>query len=454
MTASVIKNLGAFMKLCIILLFTLIFSYTFAQDEYQKDFQEIKSRYNYQIYRPSVVGFNYFIDYSGADLNQDFHLAVNIQNDFLQFNKEDNKFISRYEVSLIIRQDEETWFSKSWQRDAELQDFERTNSKRDYQYQVFSVNFVDEGVENLQNGEYEIRLEVNDKLSSRQYKNKRILKYSNPSDSSGIFHTEIAFSPQTQIDSLNTYPITATKNVIDINRPYIAFANVFTSPKAKMDVNVRLYKKDKDQNSLLAQDNSEPTGDENGKYLINWAIPFKTMDEGKYSIRFSVSIGDSTYEIERDFSVLWFLKPLYLYKVDLAVRPMKYLLSPEQMEKVKDFDTDELTKWFNNFWKERDPNKETVFNELQNEYFNRVTEAVRSYSNRFKEGWQTDMGMVFLLYGEPNEVDNRSYSVTTSPHIIWNYNYDNNVRQFIFVDKTKTGDFVLVEKKDEQGNEQ
>ena len=108
------------MKFYLILFHFLLFSFAFAQDEFQKDFQEIKSRYNYNIYRPSVVDFNYFIDYSGADMDQEFHLAVSIQNDFLQFNKDGNRFISQYEVSLIIRQEKETWFSKFWQKDAEL----------------------------------------------------------------------------------------------------------------------------------------------------------------------------------------------------------------------------------------------------------------------------------------------------------------------------------------------
>ena len=72
------------------------------------------------------------------------------------------------------------------------------------------------------------------------------------------------------------------------------------------------------------------------------------------------------------------------------------------------------------------------------------------YSTRFLEGWQTDQGMVYLLYGEPSEVENRTYSVDSVPHIIRKYNYDGNVREFIFVDKTKSGEFVLINNDEEQ----
>lgn len=430
------------MKFYFIIFLSFFVNLSYSQDEVQQDFQKIKSRYNYDITRPSVVDFNYFIDYSNLALDQEFHLAVSVQNDFLQFKKDEDKFISQYEISLIVRQDEDTWFSKSWSEDVELTDFNETNSKREYQNREFVVNFKKEGIKNLQAGTYDVLVEINDKLSSRQYKNKRVLKYSDQPDSTGLIHTDVAFSAQINTDSLQIPQITATRNVIDINQPYVAFSNVFMTAGKKVSVNIRLYKKEKTEKSLFVQDFKEFAGNQDGKYLIKYLLPYKMMDEGKYSVRFSISTDDSAFEIEKEFSVLWFFKPLYLYKVDLAVRPLKYLLTPEEMEKVKSYNFEELTKWFNAFWKKRDPDTSTVFNELEDVFYSRVTETVRSFSTRFKEGWQTDRGKIYLLYGEPQEIDNRIYSV--EPHIIWKYTIDNQPLIFTFVDKLKTGDFVLI----------
>ena len=155
------------MRFIVFVFLFLLSGLVFAQSEYQEDFQKIKSRYNYNVFRPSVVDFNYFIDYEGPELDHVFHLAVSIQNDFLQFNREEEKFSSKYLVSLIIRKDNKTWFSKSWQKDAVLYDFNMTNSKRDYQYSAFMVNLADAGGENLTNGTYEIILEIQDQFSSR-----------------------------------------------------------------------------------------------------------------------------------------------------------------------------------------------------------------------------------------------------------------------------------------------
>ena len=69
---------------------------------------------------------------------------------------------------------------------------------------------------------------------------------------------------------------------------------------------------------------------------------------------------------------------------------MKYLLQKEEMDKIKDYSIKELEDWFNAYWKNIDPTPETVYNELQHIFFTRVSEAVRDYSTRFKEGWQTD----------------------------------------------------------------
>ena len=106
---------------------------------------------------------------------------------------------------------------------------------------------------------------------------------------------------------------------------------------------------------------------------------------------------------------------------------------------------DEMEAWFKTFWEKRDPTPETKFNELMDEYYTRVTNSVRKYSTRYKEGWQTDQGKIFLLYGEPDEVDNRKYVSNKKPHILWKYHNNGEQLEFLFVDEYKNGEFTLVE---------
>ncbi len=73
------------------------------------------------------------------------------------------------------------------------------------------------------------------------------------------------------------------------------------------------------------------------------------------------------------------------------------------------------------FWKRRDNDGDPAINRFKYEYFQRIEIANKRFNTMGKEGWQTDRGRVFCIYGEPNEVErypNRSFR---KPYEIWNY---------------------------------
>ena len=439
-----------------IFIFLLILSYSFLlaqeKDENQQDYTDIPSRYGYPINRSPEVSFNYFLDFSGIDWSPQLYLAAAIQNDYLQFTRREDSFYSEYEITFTLRNKNETVVSKTWSNKSQLQDFDLTNSKRDFQYHTYLIDFKKEEAPELKPGEYELIIVVNDMLSSREYKNKRKIIVKETELKREIkepLYTETTFLKGNQLQKTLPEDLSATYKLLDFNQPYTAFARFKWPDADSLSINVRLYKKDKDQKSLMAQGFVDPKINEDSTVCMSYLFPYEQMDEGDYSVRFTVESGNKNFEIERDFSILWFTKPLYLYKVDLAIRPMKYLISPAEMEKVKDMNLDELKKWFDDYWKKRDPTPETVYNELMTEFYVRVTEAVRKYSTRFKEGWQTDRGMVLLLYGEPTEVENRKYAANSIPHIIWKYKQDGADQVFTFVDKDQTGEFTLIDKSEE-----
>jgi len=54
---------------------------------------------------------------------------------------------------------------------------------------------------------------------------------------------------------------------------------------------------------------------------------------------------------------------------------------------------------------------------LINLYYERVEEANKKFSN-FKEGWKTDRGMIYILFGSPWYVNEYSRSIS------WSYTYN------------------------------
>ena len=67
------------------------------------------------------------------------------------------------------------------------------------------------------------------------------------------------------------------------------------------------------------------------------------------------------------------------------------------------------------------------------------------YANKhfghFFDGWKSDMGMVYIIFGIPNNIEQHPFEIDARPYEIWSY-YDQN-RQFVFIDYTGFGDFRL-----------
>ena len=61
-----------------------------------------------------------------------------------------------------------------------------------------------------------------------------------------------------------------------------------------------------------------------------------------------------------------------------------------------------------------------------------------------KEGWQTDRGRVYMIYGEPSEIERFPNETNTKPYEIWHYNEIEGGVVFIFGDITGFNDYQLL----------
>lgn len=134
--------------------------------------------------------------------------------------------------------------------------------------------------------------------------------------------------------------------------------------------------------------------------------------------------------------------PLNIKDLNLMIDQLLYIATGEELNKIKNAPTNELKeKYFIEFWRSKDPSKNTGKNELMVEYYKRVETANERYTHYF-DGWKSDMGMVYIIYGEPSNIDRHPYNEETKPYEIWDY-YGVN-KQFIFVDETGFGDYNLL----------
>lgn len=68
------------------------------------------------------------------------------------------------------------------------------------------------------------------------------------------------------------------------------------------------------------------------------------------------------------------------------------------------------------FWRRRDSLPETVENEYKQEFMQRVEVANTRFRSANKEGWETDRGRVFIVYGPPDEYERHDSGPMTKPY--------------------------------------
>jgi len=203
-----------------------------------------------------------------------------------------------------------------------------------------------------------------------------------------------------------------------------------------------LYRIKEDEINILVYNNTFEIHPDIGFNNFIENIDDSLLLEGKYILKYELVQGEQIATLKDTFQVVWFNKPTYLYKYDLALRPMKYLLSVEEYEYAEDLSINELKDWFNDYWKKKDNTPGTPFNEVQNEFYLRVQKSIQKFSLRFKEGWRTERGETLILYGEPGKVDKHYHIAGSKPYEIWYY--ENLNKKITFIDKQDNGDFKIV----------
>ena len=182
-----------------------------------------------------------------------------------------------------------------------------------------------------------------------------------------------------------------------------------------------------------------------GKNSIIFEVSEPKIGFGDYIISVQVKMSsnpDYYFTAQRGFVVRWHEIPELITDLDKAIEQLVYIAKPEELNYIKSAQDDtEKEKRFLEFWRKKDPTPNTVKNELMEEYYSRVKYANEHFGH-YLEGWKTDMGMVYIIFGPPSSVDRHPFDINAKPYEIWYY-YEIN-RRFIFLDETGFGDYRLI----------
>jgi len=101
-------------------------------------------------------------------------------------------------------------------------------------------------------------------------------------------------------------------------------------------------------------------------------------------------------------------------------------------------------KFLVKFWKERISNPEYPEQNFKKVYFSRIKYANQQYSSFQREGWRTDRGRIYVLFGEPTEIQRFPNDSEMKPYEIWQYNHIEGGVIFVFADISGFSDYVLL----------
>lgn len=157
-------------------------------------------------------------------------------------------------------------------------------------------------------------------------------------------------------------------------------------------------------------------------------IEYKFANQKRGNYRFEVTAQkqdeDEVYKA-RAFGVKSKNYPAISSTREMA-RPMIYLMGEGDYKDMMSIqDTDSLKKEMDRFWLKHIGNAGRARDVIQM-YYERVEEANKQFSN-YKEGWKTDLGMVYILFGPPWYTENHLKELD------WYYSYNREDPDYSYI---------------------
>ena len=355
---------------------------------------------------------------------------VEVSSNALQFLKKDNLFEAKYEVNIAILNDNnEKKSSQLFSDTIIVKKFGDTTSK--IKKKIITTAFV------LPFDNYTVTSSLKDldvKLSGKKEQEIN-LKYLSKSTSLKIY--EPIFLKEGKGSwgfGLNKFPTVANRVISDNNIISLNQYIVLNPGPYNITMSVISQKTVQWEDSIDAVSEGDVVS-----HLAN--IPIKDIDKRDLTIKVVVTQNDSVSSKSFSFKIKNTMLFDGIDNIDTALAQMSYILTSKEKKELKNLKQSEKEKFFRTVWAKRDPIVKTKVNELMEEYYSRVAFTEENFSRGTSGGWKSDMGMVYILFGKPDDM-------TRSMNMQGGYNYEKWYyfqigEEFTFIDDYGFGDYRL-----------
>ena len=363
--------------------------------------------------------------------------------DRLNFISVDDKFSARYQVELSAYDSSGTKvYEEIFAKNIRADNYFSTkggNGEFDFTQKILF----------LPEGKYRIKAVVLDILNKQQYERSRNLTVINFRKFDMALSGILLLSAIEEVNG--KYKITPhiSDNIGNINRNFFVFFETYLE-KPKHDSIDLIWEILDSKEELIAQGIRKRIATNTTKQQQFLQIPpIDEMTTGSYLVRVIALKPDTTYEYssndflavaQRSIKYIRSFSGIVMGDINTSVKQLRYVAYQSDIDFIQaGKNNQEKLLRFEQFWKKLDPTPTTERNEAFDEYFLRIEFANRNFRS-YTEGWLTDKGMVYIVFGPPTSVERQQGYGDGKVYERWSYS---NNREFIFADNTGFGDFRL-----------
>jgi GWxTD domain-containing protein len=360
------------------------------------------------------------------------NVLLEIVYDNLQFVKDKDGYKAGYEISVIVQDKSgEQVDGKTWSESLNANSFNETNKQNRYSLANHSFD--------VEPGKYKVIVKLQDAETNLAEEKVRQVEAKNFA-SLPISLSGIAFVSKIDFDSAGIARI--RPQITDISKGIMdtsfAFFEIYQSDSLKeADLS---YKIQGNQSKKIARGQYKVPLSGNRTYAY---IPLHadSLQQDAYKLTIELTSGKEKISEEKEFYVRWSALPSNAVDLETAIDQLRYVAGKAEWKLLHKAKGDQRLEAFKDFWKRHDPTPGTEANEAMDMHYNRIEYANRNFSVMHRDGWRTDMGMVFIILGAPDDVERNAYPRYTKPYEIWYYYRYNH--EFVFLDYTGFNDYRL-----------
>jgi GWxTD domain-containing protein len=398
------------MNLKIKILFLTIFFVSLASG-YERDFEDLRFTVNHRI-KPSSQN-----NYGQLDI------TIKIPNKSILFKKSDDVFEGRIDVTISLLKNGKKVGGDTWFEIIQTDSYQETVAGN--KYMTLSKSYE------MPADDLNVIVYITDIFTQRKGKQEFKAALSMFKDVEWSFGEVFPSEDPVRVDSTKHPPVS-----------YIRFVFSAAGKEGREKFTYRIFRDGKKIREGYFFVNMKIT-----PYDYYFPVSIDELNYQEYILELSTIINGQEVKRSTPFQIRWENMPSIIHDIDLAIAQMRYLrmtnfILPDEYKRMQNAQGDDQKELFLDFWKRKDPSPTTDQNEVMNEYYHRVELSNRLFSG-FRKGWESDRGMIYIIFGEPDDVEQHSFDIAYKPYIIWYYHNLN--RRFVFMDYTGFGDYQLTD---------